>query len=135
MVRQKHAFGCGVACVSIATNISYDRICAMLGENQAAQSGFSCKELCQTLSVLGTVYEYHYLKPRLSNRIYKEGVIVFLKRSQKYPAGHYLIRHKNKWHDSWINFSPGADIKGARPGLRARLPYRPSYALFPYNKN
>jgi hypothetical protein len=79
----------------------------------------------------GYFYQYRYLKPRLRKIIYRDDVIVFIKRSKKYPFGHYLVRYQNLWMDPWINFPKEKDVKKAKAGFRKRLPGKAIYALFP----
>jgi len=129
MIVQKHAFGCGVACVAVAANCSYEEACNVLGSVKAGHTGFTCEELIKALNEFGLSYQYKYFKPQIKSSAYKNGAIIFLKRTKKYPAGHYLVRHKNKWHDSWINFPDDR----TKAGYRKRLPYAPSYVIFPYN--
>jgi len=65
--------------------------------------------------------------------MYEDGVIVFIKRSVRYPAGHYLARMNGQWMDPWINFPNDQNIKNiknATSGFRKKLPGKPIYALF-----
>lgn len=130
-VTQLDAYGCGLACVSFLARKNYKQIASLTSKNQAQTKGFNCKKLIGLLSNFGLNYEYKYLKPKLYRKIYLDGVIVFVKRSKKYPAGHYLARMNNLWMDPWINFDYQAKIKHAKSGFRKRLPGKPIYALFP----
>lgn len=103
----------------------------MLGRNYAKYRGYYCKDLINVLSKLGLTYSYKYIKQQLKGKIYKEGVIVFIKRSKKYPVGHYLTRFGRQWMDPWINFINDSNIANASSGFRKRLPRKPIYALFP----
>src|SRR5947209_6660731 len=94
---QKHPFGCGVACLAFITGDSYSTVCSKLGEHKAASVGFLCKELQSYLLESGVQYDCKYLKPPLKRKIYKNGTIVFLKRSKQFPTGHYLARSSGKW--------------------------------------
>jgi len=130
-ITQKHPFGCGVVCVAFVIRKSYSEVMDVLVNDKANDEGFSCKELAQALSGFGYPYIYKYLKPKLRSKIYQNGVIVFVKRSSKYPAGHYLVYSNGQWMDSWVNFAQDKDIKKAKSGFRKRLPGTPIYALFP----
>ncbi len=130
-VTQKDPLGCGAACVSFITQNNYSEIVFMLGKDDATHKGFYCKDLKAILSTLGFVYSYKYVKPRLKSKIYQDCVIVFIKRSKKYPAGHYLTRYEGQWMDPWINFCQDTNIANAKSGFRKRLPGKPIYALFP----
>lgn len=130
-ITQQHDYGCGIACVAFATGKSYQDTLKVLSADVAETKGFFCKDLIAALNTHGSIYEYKYLKPRLRRQIYDEGVIVYIKRSKYYPAGHYLIRSNGLWMDPWINFIQDKDIRDARSGYRERLPGTPIYALFP----
>lgn len=66
--------------------------------------------------------------------IYRDNVIIFLKRSIDYPFGHYLLRVNSKWMDPWINLQKNKNIKDASSGYRMRLPGKPIYAVFTEQK-
>jgi hypothetical protein len=91
--------------------------------------GFYCHDVVAALKSAGANVEYKYLKLWLRPKIYSPGVIVLIARNDNYPVGHYLIRVKGGWMDSWINW-PDID-SGAKAGLRKRLPGRPIYAISP----
>lgn len=129
-ITQKHSFGCGAACVAFVSGVSYGAAVRRLGATKAATMGFYCRDLVTGLAELGCFYEYKYLKSSLRRRIYKEGTIVFIARSKRYPAGHYLARADGGWMDPWLNFSCDHDITNAQSGYRRRLPGRPVYVLF-----
>jgi hypothetical protein len=130
-VTQKDAFGCGAACVSFISKKSYEKTISILGKRKARDKGFNCKDLTNVLLQFGLRYQYKYIKPRLKKEIYKDGAIVFIKRSKTYPAGHFLARQNGKWMDSWINFQKNKNLDNAKSGFRKRLPGRPIYVLLP----
>ncbi|MEX0896155.1 MAG: cysteine peptidase family C39 domain-containing protein [Patescibacteria group bacterium] len=132
-VTQQDSYGCSLACISFLVKKEYQQIATLVRKEQAQTKGFTCKELIKILLYFNLDYEYKYLKPRWKSKIYQEGVIVFIKRSKRYPSGHYLIRSNNLWMDPWINFNPQAEIENAKSSFRKRLPGRPIYALFPKN--
>ena len=129
-ITQKNPFGCGIACTAFVLGLSYSKTLNLFenGKYKANKSGFYCKEI---VNVLGCEeFSYKYVKDRIKNKIYKDYSIVFIKRSKKYPAGHYLCRYKNKWMDPWINFLKDQNIKNAKSGFRKRLPGKPIYVIF-----
>lgn len=130
-VTQKHEFGCGAACVAFISKKSYSKAIALLGKKKATNQGYYCKDLCKALIRLNLIYSYKYLKPGLKRKIYKDGTIVFIKRSKQYPSGHYLVRYNSLWMDPWINFNKDRYIKQAKSGFRKKLPGKPIYGLFP----
>jgi hypothetical protein len=129
-VRQQHDFGCGAACVAFAAKVSYQESVNVLGAQKASHTGFSCEELVKGLAEFGLTYEFKYIKPRMRKRIHEEGTIVFIRRSKRYPSGHYIIRHNKHWMDPWINLPINKNIYQARPGFRKRLPGKPIYVIF-----
>lgn len=130
-ITQKHEFGCGAACVAFVSGKSYSKAVSTLRKAKASSGGFLCKDLVKVLAKFGFSYEYKYLKPKLKRKIYKDDVIVFIKRSKKYPSGHYLARHDGQWMDPWINFDKEHDLSYTKSGFRKYLPGKPIYALFP----
>ena len=134
-ITQKHEFGCGVACVAFTVGAPYDTVADLLGSAQAATKGFYCQDLVRVLAVYGLNYEHRYVRPAVLPRIFQDGVIVYLKRSALYPAGHYLAYANGMWMDPWTNFAQNRGITEAYSGFVVQLPYNPSYALLPlYNE-
>ena len=132
-ITQRHPFGCGVACVAFVVKKSYSEIVSILGDDKASNKGFYCRDLIKALSRFKYSYAYKYLKPKLRRSIYQDGVIVFIKRSLKYPSGHYLTYSNGLWMDPWINFVQNNNIKQAESGFRKRLPGTPIYTISPSN--
>ncbi len=130
MVVQEHFSGCAVACVAEYLNVSYKQALDYFEKPQRVMfDGFYCRDVVAALKSAGVNAEFQYLKLWLRPKIYNPGVIVFIARNDNYLVGHYLIRVKGGWMDSWINWP---DINsGAKAGLRKRLPGRPIYAIFP----
>ena len=126
-IKQENPLGCAVACVAFILEINYQNALKFFdnGEVKADDIGFFCREIVMVLDKAGLKYNYKYLKDRIRREIYKQNTIVFIKRSDKYPAGHYLCRSNDKWMDPWINF-PNKKI---RVGFRKRLPGKPIYLI------
>lgn len=129
-ITQRDPYGCGLACIAFLLHKEYREIIKFINHSKAKNYGFTCKELVSLLTRLGLNYEYKYLKPRLRSKIYSSGTIVFIKRSKRYPSGHYLVRCQDSWMDPWINFSTNDKLNEAKSGFRKRLPGKPIYALF-----
>lgn len=132
-VIQRHPFGCGAACTAFVLGISYLRTLKLFrnGKSKAQKRGFYCREVIKVLNKKGLDFEYKYVKNRIRKKIYRDYSIVFIRRSEKYPAGHYLCRYKNLWMDSWVNFQENLNIKKAKAGFRKKLPGRAIYAILP----
>jgi len=127
---QKHPSGCGAACVAYALGIEYDATLRLFrnGFFKAKSRGFYLKEMLQVLEKAERYYVKKFINQKTKKLIYQEGSIVFLKRSGKYPEGHYLSRVKGKWMDPWINFPC---MCPAKSGFRNRLPGKAIYAILP----
>ncbi len=130
-IKQEDDFGCGVACTAKALNISYIKSLSLFsnGKFRASHNGFLCEGIKIALSKKGKKYDYYYSNNKLRRQIYSNGTIVFIKRSKKYPSGHYLYRDNEKWMDPWINFAENKNIKYAIAGYRNRLPSGAIYTI------
>ena len=132
-VVQEDDYGCGVACVANILGVEYEKAIVLLGKDgkkRAMTFGFHCKELARALKLGGIDYSNKYIKQKDKRRIYEDGAIVFIKRSKKYRAGHFLSRKKGMWYDSWINFPHEKRIAG----VRKRLSGRPIYMIYPIDQ-
>ena len=130
-ISQEDSFGCGIACVAWITDESYKQAKKRYFKNSDSAStfGYLCKELVAALAKAKKQYGYRYVKRRLK---FRNDSIVFIKRSKRYPAGHYLVRTNDGWMDPWINFNyRDADIRKVKAGFRKRLPGKPIYVVFP----
>ncbi len=128
-VAQEDPLGCAVACVAFRLGMSYRDALKLFNDGEdrvKKKADFYCREIVQILNSQGLSYGYRYIKKRCRRSIYKPGSIVFIKRSKKYPVGHYLCRANNGWMDPWINI-PFGDRKA---GFRKRLPGIPTYLTF-----
>jgi ABC-type bacteriocin/lantibiotic exporter with double-glycine peptidase domain len=126
-VVQEHPLGCGLACVACVANVSYSKVLKRVKSNLASTRGFYLKELVQALSKLGFNYVSGKLTEKTRKHLSREGTIVFIKRSRKYPAGHYLARTKKGWMNPWINFP---SIVPAKAGFHARLPGTAQWIIY-----
>lgn len=130
-ITQEFDYGCGIACYAFALNISYKKAVELLGPEQALSNRFWVKDLNKALNKAGLEYKSKHINDKLRKSIYENGTIVLIRRSKKYIAGHYLIRHEGLWMDPWINLPSDNNISNAESGFRKRLPGNPMYALFP----
>ncbi len=98
---QQHDFGCGVACVAYVARTSYRRAISLFERPEKAETkGYMYRDLVVALDECGLSYKHRYFRPRHRNSLKIAGVIVYTKRSRKYPAGHYLVRTEN---GLWMN--------------------------------
>lgn len=131
-ITQQDGFGCGAACLAFIAEISYPQAAVLLGAERARSKGYYCREIVAALSTLGRPYRSLYVKPAKQHLIHTEGTIVFVRRSKRYPAGHYLVRHQDQWMDPWINFQSDQAIEHAESGFRRQLPGQAAYAMTPF---
>lgn len=127
-VKQEDSFGCAVACVAFVLNVKYGKAIELFinGKERAKDlPDFYCREIVKVLKNTGLDYQHKYVKTKIRKKIYAENSIVFIKRSKKYRYGHYLVRYRNMWMDSWINL-PDRKIKA---GFRKRLPGKALYVI------
>lgn len=130
-ITQEFEYGCGIACFAFALRISYRQAEQLLGTAQATNMRFWVKDLTRELNQAGLQYRSMHIKHKNKHRVYRAGTIVLIRRSSRYPAGHYLIRHDKSWMDPWINLPDGSGITNAKSGFRKRLPGTAMYAIVP----
>jgi len=136
-IAQKSALGCGVACTASILGMSYQEaeILFLDGRRKAKEIGFYCREIVEVLARAGLDYDYKLIEEIPGNLEFVSGDIVFLRKSEKYPNGHYLLRERwNRWMDPWYNF-PNEDRKA---GSLRELPEEPIYIIYPvdtYRRN
>ena len=133
-ITQEFDYGCGIACFAFALGLTYQQAVERLGDLQANSTRFWIKDFVTALNYSDKPYVARYIKPPLMKSIYAEGTIILIRRSKRYPTGHYLIRHNGHWMDPWINLPFDKDIKHAKSGFRKRLPGMPMYALQPQSQ-
>lgn len=130
-VRQEDSFGCGLACVASVTNNSYKEARRKYFRDigRVKTFGLLCRDLVKGLELADRKYDYKHIK---RSERFRENTIVFIRRSKRYPSGHYLVKTSKGWMDPWINFSlRNIDVRRAKAGFRKRLPDKPIYAVFP----
>jgi hypothetical protein len=129
-ITQEDNMGCGAACVAFISDQTYHNSVEILGVNKARTVGYHLKELIDGLEHFGITSYFKRLKPKNKSGTYRQGLIVFIKRSTRYPYGHYLARHNDMWMDPWMNFPYDKDIKNAKSGYRKRLPGKAQYVIY-----
>lgn len=106
VIAQEDLLGCGVACAAFVLQKNYQQTLKLFpsGKKKAGVIGFYCREIVEVLIKEGLQYMFAYVKPHSRKTIYTEGAIVFIRKSPKYPGGHYICYTNGMWMDPWINF-------------------------------
>lgn len=130
-VTQRHLYGCAVAYLAFVLQISYTRSLKLLKKRQRIYKGSYCRELLSVLQENKQEYVYNYLSKKRLWNLSKDLTIVYTKKSQEYPGGHFLVRFNSRWMDPWVNFQVTAKVSEAKSSFRNNLPGEPIYALFP----
>jgi len=129
-VTQKHPMGCAIACTASLIGKTYRQTLNLFSHPKYASTrGYYCREICEALKKAKLNYTWKKIIPITKKKLSKYGVIVFVARSRKYPAGHFLLRTKNGWMNSWINYP----IKPVTSGFQKKLPGKAQWILFPIN--
>ncbi len=121
---QKDQLGCGIACTAKVLSLDYVTTKKLFSKKE---NGFLCTDIVCVLRKFGVMASYSYIGNKKIK--YKNKDIVFIKRSKRYPEGHYLIRIDGLWMDSWINFSVNCKLKNAQSGYRKKLPGKAIYLI------
>lgn len=127
LVTQEQPMGCGLACVASAANVSYKKVLALVKREYASTRGFYCQDLVDALKKLGLHYKYAKVSPKNRKYLRVNGTIAFVKRSKRFPEGHFLLKTSKGWMDPWIN-TP--NITPAKAGYRARFPGTAQWILY-----
>lgn len=140
--RQKDINGCGIACIANLLNKPYDLIKKDFESKFYAVNKYTkIFDIVSYLNLQGVNYQSKFFNRSKRYKVnYEEarkfskiiGSITLIAKSDKYPIGHYLLRVKDGWVDSWINLP---NIEKVEAGIRKRLPGEPWYVLYPTKVN
>ena len=86
--------GCGVACVASLLGISYRESLNLFNRKHANVPNFYCKEIVNILKNRKLNYRYNKVTKKTEQHIHKIGSIVFIRKSEKYFYGHFLLKTK-----------------------------------------
>lgn len=119
LVTQEASMGCAIACVASLVGVTYKIMRKSFegGKKYEHSRGFYNRHIVQALTKWGIFYRAYSAKQWGSKRI-KNGTIVFVGPSEKYLAGHYLLKTKQGWMNPWMNCP---NIKPARAGFQKKL--------------
>jgi|SRR3989344_1619346 len=125
---QQGPSGCAPACVAQILGIPYMKAVRLFkgGMVKEIYRGFYCREIVAVLKKRGIGSEFKYVNKKIVKKIYKNRTIIYIKRSKKYPQGHFLCRSNGMWMDPWINMPK---MNPAKSGFRRKLPGKPMYVV------
>ena len=124
LIPQKESMGCAVAYVASLLGINYKKILKIIQNKKADKPNFYFKDIVKILSKKRLNYSYGKAIPRTKK--YISGTMVFVKRSKKFPFGHYLLRTREGWMNPWINL-PKTPIKA---GFQKRIPGKAKWIIY-----
>ena len=127
-ITQKHSMGCAVACTAFVAGLKYSEALSLFkNKDNAWLNGYYCNDIIAALAKIDITASFFYIKPHKRKLIYRPHSIVFIKRSKRYPFGHFLVRtHNKQWMNPWINLPI---ITPAKASFQKRLPGKPIYAI------
>ena len=104
LISQEHIMGCSVACVASLLGISYKKSLKLFNKKYVFTRGYYLKDIVLALKKKRIIYNYSKVNDKNKKHLKIPGTIVFIKRSKKYSAGHYLLKTNKGWMNSWINY-------------------------------
>ena len=129
-IPQEEPMGCGVASVASLLGISYGESLKLFNRKYANVPNFYCKEIIKILERKELNYKYNKVTKKTKQHINKIGSIIFIKRSERYLFGHFLLKTQDGFMDSWINLPKMNPVKA---GFRKKLPGIPQWVIYKNN--
>ena len=126
LVTQQSPMGCAVAATASFLDSDYCSTLKLFDNGYIKHSvyGFYVYDVVRALkrkNIITKAYNIKRERPR-----FKIGDIVFLRDEADDPFGHYLLKTRGGWMDSWKNFP---SINPAKAGYRKRLPGKPEWLI------
>jgi ABC-type bacteriocin/lantibiotic exporter with double-glycine peptidase domain len=126
-VAQEHSMGCGMACVASILKIKYEDALELSNKKYAFRRGYYYKDLISALRKKGLRYKSAKVNTGNMKYMNKPGSIIFIKKSKKYPVGHYVLKTRRGWMNPWINYPK---INPAKAGFQKKLPGKAQSILY-----
>ncbi len=121
--------GCAIACAAFLLKISYKKAKSKFKHSEhSCTKGFYCQEITDVLNKEGLNYSFCKINHKNKKITDKIGSIVFVERNKNYPCGHFLVKSKNGWMNSWINFP---SITPAKSGFQSYIPGKVKWIIHP----
>lgn len=118
--------GCGIACLANLLNEEYIDVRYDFEKLfYQIDKGIKVFDLVKFLSSKGYRYSNKFFNHNNYNKseAYKFANIInsitLIRKNDKYPVGHYLLRVENGWIDPWLNYP---SIDNVHAGVRKELP-------------
>ncbi len=127
LVAQEHTMGCGVACVASLIGTGYEKAMKLFNKRAASARGYYFKDIIPALKKSGLNYKGSKVNDKSEKYLKINGSIIFIKRSEKYPKGHYLLKTNKGWMNPWMNYPK---INPARAGFQKKLPGKVQWILY-----
>ena len=127
LITQEAPMGCAIACTASLANLSYKQMRTYFdnGIIKEQTHGFYNRDIINALSNIKISAKAYGMK-KWGNKNIELGTIVFIERSKKYTAGHYLLKTKNGWMNPWINYP---HINPAKAGFQKTLPGKARWVI------
>lgn len=127
-ITQEESMGCAVACVASILEIPYVSAKKLFAKPEnAVTKGYYYPEIIDVLKKAGLNYKSSKITNANRSLIKKQGTIIFVSKSKKYPSGHYLLKTKKGYMNSWINFPT---IFPTKSGIEKNLPGKPQGLIY-----
>lgn len=127
--------GCGIACVVNLLGRPYEDVKKIFEKNfYNIGRGIKIFDLAKFLNSFGYNYSFKFFNHNAFNSIEANKYssilysITLIQKNETYPVGHYLLKVKEGWVDSWINYP---SIDNVHAGIRDVLPGNPWYVIYP----
>jgi len=127
LIAQEHPMGCAIASTASLLESSYKKTLRLFDKSYTSTRGYYLKDIIWALKKRGFNYKYSKVTNKTKRYLEIPGSIVFIRRSKKYPAGHYLLKIKNGWMNHWINYP---EINPTKAGVNKKLPGKAQWVLY-----
>lgn len=127
--------GCGIACLANLFDENYEDVRVDFEKNfYKINRGVKVFDLTKFLNSKDYKYSNKFFNHNNYNRIEAMNYasilnsITLIRKNDKYPVGHYLLKVEDGWIDPWLNYP---SIDNVHAGLRNELPGEPWYVVYP----
>jgi hypothetical protein len=129
LITQEESMGCGIACVASRIGEDYQSTRKLFSDSERSlNEGYYCEDLIEALEKKGLKYGFKEIKEGDEGIVNRTGTIVFAKRGDKYPEGHWLLKTEKGWMNSWFNWP--SKIKEAVSGYDSEFPGIPEWVVY-----